>query len=105
MAMNAPCQAWYQTAPVEELTDIIEWLGEVVRQTDSSLLDEWEQLVDPDLSVVELVETTPPVRTITSNVRAFRVLVRNAMFRRVELLARSAPVHRQILDPLELLPR
>lgn len=23
MAMNAPCQVWYQAAPVEELTDII----------------------------------------------------------------------------------
>jgi rhodanese-related sulfurtransferase len=23
MAMNAPCQVWYQTAPLEELTDII----------------------------------------------------------------------------------
>ena len=23
MAMNPPCQVWYQTAPVEELTDII----------------------------------------------------------------------------------
>src|SRR5690606_18965412 len=27
----------------EELVDIIEWLGELVRQTDSSLLDEWEK--------------------------------------------------------------
>ena len=28
-------------------TDIIEWLGELVRQVDSSLLDEWEQLTAP----------------------------------------------------------
>ena len=28
----------------DELADVIEWLGEVVRQTDSSLLDEWEAL-------------------------------------------------------------
>jgi hypothetical protein len=32
------------SAWTEELTDIIEWLGELVRQVDSSLLDEWEQL-------------------------------------------------------------
>ena len=31
-----------------ELEDLIEWLGETVRQTDSSLLDEWEALSDPD---------------------------------------------------------
>ena len=31
-------------ARTEDLTDLIEWLGEVVRQTDSSLLDEWERL-------------------------------------------------------------
>ncbi|HEX2704529.1 MAG TPA: DUF3516 domain-containing protein, partial [Candidatus Lustribacter sp.] len=41
-------KALRQTVPVgartEELTDIVEWLGEVVRQTDSSLLEEWEQL-------------------------------------------------------------
>ena len=91
-AYKALRQTVPEAARTEELTDLIEWLGEVVRQTDSSLLDEWEQLVDPARpetvpSVVELVETT---RSITTNVRAFRVLVRNAMFRRVELLARRA---------------
>ena len=32
------------TAVTDELDDIIEWLGELVRQTDSSLVDEWEKL-------------------------------------------------------------
>ncbi len=31
-----------------DVEDVIEWLGETVRQTDSSLLDEWEALSDPD---------------------------------------------------------
>ena len=31
----------------EELDDLVEWLGEVVRHTDSSLLDEWEALANP----------------------------------------------------------
>ena len=31
-----------------ELEELVEWLGETVRQTDSSLLDEWEALFDPD---------------------------------------------------------
>ncbi|HJR38548.1 MAG TPA: DUF3516 domain-containing protein [Nocardioidaceae bacterium] len=85
-------RALRQTVPdsvkTEELTDIIEWLGEVVRQTDSSLLDEWEQLTDPDRpdEVTEVKPAQP--KAITANDRAFRVLVRNAMFRRVELAAR-----------------
>ena len=40
-----PCPT---TRKTEELTDLIEWLGELVRQVDSSLLDEWEQLTNPD---------------------------------------------------------
>ena len=35
-------------ARTEELADLTEWLGELVRQVDSSLLDEWEQLTSPD---------------------------------------------------------
>jgi superfamily II RNA helicase len=80
----------------EELSDLIEWLGETVRQTDSSLLDEWEQLShpaeDPE-SATDLVEAhahPAAPRPISANERSFRVLVRNAMFRRVELAARRA---------------
>ena len=81
-----------QSARSEELTDLIEWLGEVVRQTDSSLLDEWEDLVDPkDPETVErareVAERGGPTHAVTRNERAFRVLVRNAAFRRVELAA------------------
>ncbi|WP_290856435.1 DEAD/DEAH box helicase [Hamadaea sp.] len=83
-------RALRQTIPpdarTEDLEDLIEWLGELVRQVDSSLLDEWEQLrnpTDPTAPVV-LEEKT---RGVTANVRAFRVLVRNALFRRVELAA------------------
>ena len=35
------------SARTEELDDLVEWLGEVVRHTDSSLLDEWEALANP----------------------------------------------------------
>jgi hypothetical protein len=71
-----------------------------VRQTDSSLLDEWESLTSGELSVQEVrpsLVTAP--RPVTGNVRAFRVLVRNAMFRRVELLARSRYPELTALDP------
>jgi hypothetical protein len=70
----------------EELTDITEWLGALVRQVDSSLLDEWEQLTAGTEVTAGVVEVAVPV-TLTGNVRAFTVLVRNAMFRRVELAA------------------
>ena len=46
-AYKALRQTVPEEAKTEELTDLIEWLGELVRQVDSSLLDEWEQLRDP----------------------------------------------------------
>jgi superfamily II RNA helicase len=82
-------KALRQTVPdeakTEELSDLIEWLGEIVRQVDSSLLDEWEQLRNPSDGTVARVDSQPA--SVTSNVRAFRVLVRNAMFHRVKLAA------------------
>ncbi|MGZ4592547.1 MAG: DUF3516 domain-containing protein, partial [Actinomycetes bacterium] len=77
-----------EAARTEELTDLTEWLGELVRQVDSSLLDEWERLTAPD--AVDGLAAAPlddRPAGVTTNVRAFRVLVRNAMFRRVELAA------------------
>jgi hypothetical protein len=85
-------RALRQTIPealrTEALTDVIEWLGEVTRLTDSSLLDEWEEMAGLS-SGVERTETVAPPRTVTGNMRAFKVMVRNAMFRRVELAARD----------------
>ncbi len=83
-AYKALRQTVPEDARTEELTDLIEWLGELVRQVDSSLIDEWERLRNP-LAVPSVVDDKPPA--VTRNVRAFRVLVRNALFRRVELAA------------------
>ncbi|MEO5652651.1 MAG: DUF3516 domain-containing protein [Marmoricola sp.] len=85
-------RALRQTVPdsvrTDDLEDIVEWLGAVVRQTDSSLLDEWEQLSNPSSAVAVAPDILPPEpERITANVRAFTVMVRNAMFRRVELAA------------------
>ncbi len=72
----------------DDFQDLIAWLGEMVRQVDSSLLDEWEQLANPeDETAEEAQERADQVKPVTANGRAFRVLVRNAMFRRVELAA------------------
>ena len=78
-------------ARTEDLDDVIAWLGELTRQVDSSLLDEWEKLAaGADSGPTEPVRPSldADVRPVTGNPRAFRVLVRNAMFRRVELIAR-----------------
>jgi len=70
-----------EQARTEELEDITSWIGELVRQVDSSLLDEWAELTSG--AGVAVAAQPPPA--LTRNTRAFRVLVRNAMFRRVEL--------------------
>src|SRR6185312_16064075 len=87
-------RALRQTVPDEVKTDefdeIVEWLGETVRQTDSSLLDEWEALTDPEsVAAIAAGEAPPPPRPITANQRTFTVMVRNAMFQKVRLAARD----------------
>src|SRR5579863_7999615 len=84
-AYKALRQTVPEEAKTEELTDLIEWLGEIVRQVDSSLLDEWERLRNPSSEVSVSSDGQPA--SVTSNVRAFRVLVRNALFHRVKLAA------------------
>jgi superfamily II RNA helicase len=84
-AYKAMRQTVPEEARTEELADLIEWLGELVRQVDSSLIDEWERLRNPVEEVAHLAADKPPA--VTGNKRAFRVLVRNALFRRVELAA------------------
>ncbi len=76
----------------DELDDIIHWLGALVRQVDSSLLDEWERLQHPDdesdVAVRPGSTGDDGPATITSDARAFRTMVRNEAFRWVEHLAR-----------------
>src|SRR5690606_14875341 len=98
-------RALRQTVPIEartdELTDLIEWLGEVVRQVDSSLVDEWEALVDPAAAAAANDEAVvpPPPPSVLTNRRAFTVLVRNELFRRVQLAALQRDDELVELDP------
>jgi superfamily II RNA helicase len=86
-AYRAARQTIPDEAKTEELLDLIEWLGELVRQVDSSLLDEWDELVNPG-EVIDGRPVLPPAPPgVTTNARAFRVLVRNELFRRVQLAA------------------
>ncbi|MEZ0581288.1 DEAD/DEAH box helicase [Nocardioides sp. MH1] len=84
-----------QTVPAalrtEELDLLVDWLGETIRQVDSSLLDEWEALTDPDHASREVKDHAPPPppRPLSQQGRVFEVMVRNAMWRRVDLVARD----------------
>ncbi|MFC5433368.1 DEAD/DEAH box helicase [Microbacterium suwonense] len=100
-AYRAASQTIPEHLKTEELRDLIEWLGELVRQVDSSLLDEWEELVSGAGSLPEGDEpVVPPApKRLTSNVRAFRILVRNELFRRVQLAAREDVETLASLDP------
>ncbi|WP_396642536.1 DEAD/DEAH box helicase [Microbacterium sp.] len=91
-----------QTVPIEaqteDLLDVVAWLGELVRQVDSSLVDEWESLInpvtDPSAPVVP-----PPPPSLVRNRRAFMVLVRNELFRRIRLAALQQDDELVELDP------
>ncbi|MDQ1130159.1 RNA helicase [Microbacterium sp. SORGH_AS_0888] len=90
-----------QTVPAEartpELLDLIAWLGELVRQVDSSLVDEWEALVNPAAEGEVVVPPPPP--SVVANRRAFTVLVRNELFRRIQLAALQRDDDLAALDP------
>ncbi|WP_153504471.1 DEAD/DEAH box helicase [Cumulibacter manganitolerans] len=81
-----------QTVPADartgELDDIEHWLGEVIRQIDSSLLDEWTALTDPDAvrRRIEAQESAGPPPLSTQE-RALKVMVRRAMLARVQHIA------------------
>ena len=108
-------RALRQVVPEEhrtpEVTELIDWLGALVRAVDSSLLDEWEALGQAQAGkageMSGLLEADRPgvddsagverafgadedgTVAFTRNRHAFRVAVRREMFRRVELMARD----------------
>jgi superfamily II RNA helicase len=99
-AYRAARQTIPDDAKTGELRDIIEWLGEVVRQVDSSLVDEWEALTRPraEERPAEPVASRSPM-PVTQNRRAFTVLVRNELWRRVRLAALQRDDELVALDP------
>jgi hypothetical protein len=105
-AYRAARQTIPDDAKTDELRDLIEWLGELVRQVDSSLVDEWEVLAGRGAEDVggsrPGFDARPPGATqpaVTHNRRAFLVLVRNELWRRVRLAALQRDDELVALDP------
>ncbi|AIT61279.1 DEAD/DEAH box helicase [Corynebacterium doosanense] len=77
----------------EQLGDVIEWLGELIKQVDSSLIDEWTRMGSEDTPISEealereLAFGVEDPSALTANRRAFTVMVRNFFFRLVDLFA------------------
>ncbi len=92
-----------EDSKTDELDDVVAWLGAVIRQVDSSLIDEWDALISGEQPVEAEVRSVDEAEDITSNVRGFRVLVRNEIFRWVQALAikRHAPILGSITNPDE----
>ncbi|MEO6094876.1 MAG: DUF3516 domain-containing protein [Fibrobacteria bacterium] len=84
----------FKTDPVREMEA---YFGDLVRRVDSSLLEEWERLMDPDFKPVERTEPLPPgaeeaaraaERDITRDEKAFTAAVRARIFSFLSSLAR-----------------
>lgn len=84
----------------EQLDDIISWLRVVVRSIDSSLVDEWENAgTDTDASEAAVNLAAPGAKqAVVEDRRGLTVLVRNAMFRRVQLMDLDKPDELGALD-------
>lgn len=72
----------------DRLADIIAWLDFVVHSIDSSLVDEWEMAGQGEHSA-EDAAAPGAADAVVRDRRGLTVLVRNALFRRVQLAARG----------------
>ena len=78
----------------DEVWDIVDFLAAMVKEIDSSLLDEWEKMRNPDRALEIALRQDGRVepagtQDITADARAFAVLVRNRMFDLVRDLSRG----------------
>jgi superfamily II RNA helicase len=75
-----------------EVDDVITFFGAIVRQVDSSLLDEWERLKDgiPAPGEARVVRAVPEVFDVTRDPKQFTVLVRNELYRLLRALSNKA---------------
>ncbi|MBI5161988.1 MAG: DUF3516 domain-containing protein [Micrococcales bacterium] len=96
-AWRALRQTVPEAAKTDELRLLIDWLGEVVRQVDSSLVDEWSAEAVGAVPAAPVLPPPPP--SIVDNRRVFTAMVRNALWRRVQLAALQRDAELAALDP------
>jgi hypothetical protein len=80
------------SAKTEALQEMELYLGSLIRQVDSSLLEQWEKLRNPEFQPLASAETRPPgaeeaLADITRDPKAFKALVRNRIFQFLRALA------------------
>lgn len=87
--LNSVFKVLAQTVPDsaknEQVREMELYLGTMIRQVDSSLLDEWEKMRDPNYRPGETKEVRPPgaeeaAADITRDVKAFTAAIRNCIF-------------------------
>ena len=87
--LNSTFKVLAQTVPDSAKTDAVRemevYLATMIRQVDSSLLDEWEKMRDPNYQRTEAQEVRPPgaeeaARDITRDTKAFTAAIRNRIF-------------------------
>ena len=85
--LNSVFKVLSQTVPDSAKTDQVRemelYLGTMIRQVDSSLLDEWEKMRDPNYRPGETKEVRPPgaeENDVTRDPKAFTAAIRNRIF-------------------------
>ena len=87
--LNSVYKVLAQTVPDTAKTDQVRemelYLGTMIRQVDSSLLEEWEKMKDPNHQRAEVKEARPPgaeeaAQDITRDTKAFTAAIRNRIF-------------------------
>ena len=87
--LNSVFKVLAQTVPDaaknDQLREMELYLGTMIRQVDSSLLDEWEKMRDPNYRAGETKEVRPPgaeeaAADITRDTKAFTAAIRNRIF-------------------------
>ena len=80
LAQNVP-----DAAKNDQIREMELYLASMIRQVDSSLLDEWEKMRDPNFQRAETKEVRPPgaeeaAQDVTRDTKAFTAAIRNRIF-------------------------
>src|SRR5207245_3501979 len=87
--LNSVFKVLAQTVPDGAKNDSVRemelYLGTMIRQIDSSLLEEWEKMRDPSYQRTETKEVRPPgaeeaAQEVTRDTKAFTAAIRNRIF-------------------------